>query len=75
MPFRVSPPIMRPQQPTVRVRPLTDVAKKFVRHHPTGAGFNDDPAGTVWPDDAFTSRRVRDGDIEIVEEAKEEPTP
>ena len=76
MPFRVSPPTMRPTIPTVRVRPLTDVAKQFVRHYPSGTGFNDDPAGTTWPDDAFTARRVRDGDIEIVEEKAptEEPT-
>ena len=51
--------------PTVNVRPITDNARKFIRH-PSGIGFHDNPEGTAWPYDKFTMRRLRDGDIEIV---------
>ena len=55
--------------PVVRVRPLNDRARQFIRHYPENTGFNDDVNGTPWPNDAFTQRRIRDGDIEVVEEA------
>jgi hypothetical protein len=52
--------------PVLRVRPLNDRARTFVRHYPTGIGFTDEVNGTPWPDDAFTHRRIRDGDIAVV---------
>jgi hypothetical protein len=57
----------RPQRyrHVVRVRPITDVAKQFVRH-PIVGGFTGGDAGTLWPKDSFTIRRLRDKDIEIV---------
>jgi hypothetical protein len=63
----------RPQRyrHVVRVRPVTETAKKYVRH-PIVGGFTGGDAGTVWPKDSFTIRRLRDGDIEIVEAKKEE---
>jgi hypothetical protein len=63
----------RPQRyrHVVRVRPITDVAKQFVRH-PIVGGFTGGDAGTVWPKDSFTIRRLRDKDIEIVEQAPAE---
>ena len=50
---------------TVVVKPTSDLVRKHVKH-PTGVGFSN-PAGTEWPDDAFTTRRIMDGDIEVVE--------
>jgi hypothetical protein len=54
----------------VKVRPITDIAKQFVRH-PIVGGFTGGDGGTVWPRDAFTMRRLRDGDIEIVTQKEE----
>jgi hypothetical protein len=56
----------------VRVRPLTDLAKQFVRH-PSVGGFTGGDSGTLWPRDSFTTRRIRDGDIEVVTEQAAEP--
>jgi len=50
--------------PPVLVRPLTKNALKFVKH-PSGNTLSDKKP-TPWPDDQFTARRVKDGDIEIV---------
>jgi hypothetical protein len=63
----------RPQRyrHVVKVRPITDVAKQFVRH-PIVGGFTGGDAGTTWPKDSFTIRRLRDRDIEIVPEAPAE---
>lgn len=46
------------------VKPLTDIARKLIKH-PSGVAFSN-PEGTAWPDDQFTQRRIRDGDIEEV---------
>jgi hypothetical protein len=60
---------------TINVRPKTEIARKFIKHHPSGLGFSDNPEGTSWPDDAFTQRRIRDGDIEVVTPAETGPPP
>jgi hypothetical protein len=54
-------------QNTVQVRPTSDAVRKNIRH-PSGVGFNDNPKGTAWPKDAFTTRRIQDGDIEVVQD-------
>lgn len=48
----------------VRVLPRTDEIRKYIKHPGTRVGF---PAegSTEWPNDAFTKRRVRDGDVSI----------
>ena len=52
----------------MRVRALKEAVHKFVRH-PRAGGFRSDQNQTVeWPNDAFTRRRIRDGDIEVVEQ-------
>jgi hypothetical protein len=54
------------ETPYVNVRPKTQFARDNIRHPARNLGFSDNPAGTSWPDDQFTQRRVQDGDIEIV---------
>ena len=54
----------------MKVRALHDKAKKLW-HVPMGYRFNDEGISD-WPDDQFTKRRIRDGDIEVVEEQKSE---
>lgn len=58
----------------VRVLPRDEVIRKDIKHQPSGIAF---PAsGSVeWPNDRFTQRRVRDGDVTIEEaEQKAEKT-
>lgn len=48
---------------TIKVWPATDDKRKVLRHA-NGTGFRDsmdEPA--LWPNDTFTARRIRDGDI------------
>jgi hypothetical protein len=53
----------------VRVLPRDETIRKHITHQPTGIAF---PAtGSVeWPNDRFTQRRIRDGDVTL-EEAQE----
>ena len=50
--------------PRVRVLPRDETVRKHIVHWPTGIAF---PAeGSVeWPNDRFTQRRIRDGDVTI----------
>jgi hypothetical protein len=58
----------------VRVLPRDETIRKHIVHWPTRIAF---PAtGSVeWPNDRFTQRRVRDGDVTIEEAAKTESGP
>jgi hypothetical protein len=50
----------------MQVVPKNDEMRKLLKH-PSGVGFREKgPAN--WPNDSFTARRVRDGDITIVKE-------
>jgi hypothetical protein len=55
----------------VRVLPRDETIRKNIVHWPTQIAF---PAtGSVeWPNDRFTQRRIRDGDVTIEEAAKSE---
>lgn len=55
-----------------RVKALKDHVKKSIKHAKTGRGF-DENGEANWPDDSFTMRRVRDGDIEIIEAGTDMP--
>jgi hypothetical protein len=55
-----------------RVKALKDHVKKSVKH-PIGKRGFDENGEANWPDDAFTARRVRDGDIEILEAGGDPP--
>jgi hypothetical protein len=50
--------------PRVRVLPRDETIRKYIVHQPSGIAF---PAtGSVeWPNDRFTQRRIRDGDVTI----------
>jgi hypothetical protein len=51
------------QRPTVRVTPKNDTLRKLLKH-PKAGGFRKE-APADWPDDSFTKRRIRDGDITV----------
>lgn len=61
----------RPQQPiaqasTVNVFPTSETIRRDLFHPSAGGiGFGNNPDGTPWPDDQFTARRLRDGDISL----------
>jgi hypothetical protein len=52
-----------PTRPTVKVTPKDDTIRRVLKH-PRGGGFPKEGPAT-WPDDRFTFRRLRDGDITV----------
>ena len=57
----------------MQVWPKNDAMRKVLRHV-NGTGFRaEGPA--EWPDDSFTARRVRDGDVSLTEVAAAKPEP
>ncbi len=47
----------------MKVWAATEEKRKFLRH-PSGVRFREDISrGVEWPDDQFTKRRIRDGDV------------
>jgi len=59
---------VRPER--VRVLPANDQLRKLLKH-PASGGFPPQGGSTEWPNDQFTKRRLRDGDITIEEVAPE----
>jgi hypothetical protein len=60
------------QRPTVKVTPKDDTMRRLLRH-PRAGGFRKD-GSAEWPDDRFTRRRIRDGDVIVVDnEQKAKP--
>lgn len=55
----------------VKVRALKENVKRDIFHIHGGFGFNEEGIAD-WPDDQFTKRRIRDGDVEYVEVKAEE---
>ena len=50
----------------LRVTPKNDDIRKYIKH-PKAGGFRSE--GSVeWPNDAFTQRRIRDGDVTVEKE-------
>lgn len=45
----------------IHVEPKDDKMRKLIRH-PVAGGFREE-GGADWPEDAFTMRRLRDGDV------------
>jgi hypothetical protein len=61
--------------PGIRVVPKDDVLRKLLKHPANGVGFRPE-GGIEWPNDRFTQRRLRDGDVMLEPEgAQEEPAP
>ena len=56
-----------------RVKAGNEDMAKHLRHPITKLGFAGDINATVnWPDDTFTNRRIRDGDVVVVEDQPEQ---
>ena len=53
----------------VRVTPKNDMVRKYIKHPSNGVGFPAD-GSCEWPNDAFTKRRIIDGDVTV--EARDE---
>jgi hypothetical protein len=53
----------------MKVWPLNEDKRRLLAH-PTAGGFRE-TGSTEWPDDSWTYRRIRDGDV-TTEEPKEE---
>ena len=58
-------------RPGLRVEPTNDHIRKILRH-PRAGGFRSS-GSIMWPDDTFTRRRIRDGDVKLVEQKDEKP--
>ena len=57
----------------MKVLPKDDAMRKLIKH-PTAGGFHEEgPA--EWPDDQFTTRRLRDGDVTLAEPKAEHKEP
>jgi hypothetical protein len=55
----------------VKVMPRNDVVRKTMRHPSGNIAFRE--TGPIdWPEDSFTTRRIRDGDVTVYEEKKPE---
>jgi hypothetical protein len=57
-----------PGLPKLRVEPATDTMRAILRH-PSAGGFRGAGAAE-WPDDPFTQRRLRDGDITLASDQR-----
>jgi len=53
----------------VRVICKNEEYAKVLKHPLTKVGFADTSTSVNWPDDAFTKRRIKDGDV-VVEDSK-----
>jgi hypothetical protein len=53
------------ERPSVRVQPANADMRRLLKH-PKAGGFRGE-GSMEWPDDMFTRKRLRDGDITIVE--------
>ena len=51
--------------PGIRVLPKNDKIRKYIKHYPSGIGFPSGDGSVEWPNDRFTQRRLRDGDVTI----------
>jgi hypothetical protein len=57
------------KKPGIRVEPRDETMRKVLRH-PNGVAFRS--TGSVeWPDDRFTQKRLRVGDVKRVEETED----
>jgi len=58
------------QKPGLRVEPANEDMRRLLKH-PVAGAFRSEGA-REWPADNFTYRRLRDGDIKLVEQQQEE---
>lgn len=55
----------------MRVWPTSDAMRQALVH-PTAGKFHD-TGGAEWPEDSFTHRRIRDGDVSTEEPKEDRP--
>lgn len=55
---------------TVRVLPANENMLKYLKHGVTKVGFSNMTTPVTWPYDAFTIRRIRDGDVTVADTKK-----
>lgn len=60
---------------TVKVLPANEDMLRLLRHPVKKVGFTNMTSPVTWPDDAFTKRRIRDGDVTVVDTTKKEEPP
>lgn len=53
-----------------RVKAANENMVKYLKHPISKVGFTDMNTAVNWPNDSFTARRIRDGDVVVVEEHK-----
>jgi hypothetical protein len=58
----------------IAVYATSEDIKKYIRH-PFGVRQFDRDGKAVWPDDQFTQRRIRDGDVTLEPPKKTAPHP
>ena len=58
-------------RPGIRVEPANDDMRRLMKH-PRVGHFRSE-GSMEWPDDSFTHRRLRDGDVKRVEAKEEKP--
>ena len=56
-------------RPGIRVEPVNDDMRRLLKH-PKAGHFRSE-GSMEWPDDTFTHRRLRDGDIKVTEKVEE----
>lgn len=56
----------------VRVLPRDEQIRKYIKHPATKVGFPAGEGSAEWPNDAFTKKRVIDGDVRVEQAAAPE---
>jgi hypothetical protein len=59
-------------QKSVHVTPANDTMRRLLTH-PRAGGFGKE-GGAEWPDDKFTHRRIKDGDVKVQENHERKPS-
>lgn len=59
----------RQSRPGIRVEPANEDMRRLLKH-PQAGRFRSE-GSLEWPDDTFTHRRLRDGDVKRVDQAEE----
>jgi hypothetical protein len=59
----------------MRVFAANEDMVKYLKHPISKVGFTSMDMGVNWPNDSFTTRRIRDGDVTVEKKKKAEPEP
>ena len=64
---------VKAQRPTLKVTPKDDTLRRLLKH-PRAGGFRKE-GHAEWPDDRFTQRRIKDGDVTVESNNDHKPKP